>query len=121
MSLLADRTLTLVDEHPRRRHVGHVLQQKSPKALARRVKPRRRVEATDQREEIGERDVHCARASTTLPDGCCRPGAGSSVTRTPVSGRGALGGVSVVIETRPESSGTNVPPLTAVSGDNSQS
>ncbi len=120
MTLLANRALTLLDEHAGGRHVRHVLQQKSAEAFPRRVEAGRCVQPADERQQIGERDFHCARASTMAPDGAGRPGAGSSVTRTPVSGRGALGGVSVAEVARPEASGSNVPALTALSADSSQ-
>ena len=48
-----------------------------------------------------------------MPDGSGAPGVDSSVTRTPVIGRGTLGGVSVAVVARPDSSGVKVPALTA--------
>ncbi len=113
MALFAHRSLTLFDQRSRRGDVGDVLEEKPPKALARCIEPRGRIEATDERQQVAEGDVHGARASTIVPDGSGAPGVDSIVTRTPVTGRGTLGGESVAVVARPDSSGVKVPALTA--------
>src|SRR5262249_39645186 len=120
MPLFADSALAVVDERARRRDVGHVLDQEAAIAFTRRVESRRVVQAADEREQFGERDAHCVRGSTTVPEGVERPDAGSSVPRTPVTGRGTDGTVSVASVTRPAASGTKVPALTGSSAVSSQ-
>src|SRR5439155_24621227 len=108
MALLADGALALLDERARRGHVSDVLEQNPAIPLPRRIETWRRVETTDERQQLREADVHCAaRARTMAPDGSGRPGSGSTVTRTPVMRRGTLGSVSVAAVTRPDESGTN--------------
>ena len=120
MALLADRSLTVVDQRARGRNIGHALDQESAEAFPRGVEPWRIVEAADEQEQFVEGDAHCARASTVGPDGAGTPGAGSSVTRTPTIGRGASGGLSVASVTRPEASGATVPRLIGAAAVSSQ-
>ena len=58
MALLADRSLTLVDQRARGRNIGHALDQESAEAFPRRVEPGRIVEAADEQEQFVERDAH---------------------------------------------------------------
>ena len=74
-----------------------------------------------EREQFVNGDAHCRRASTVGPEGAGLPGAGSSVTRTPTTGRGTFGGLSVVIVMRPAASGTRVPAPTGSVAVSSQS
>src|SRR5438552_15926547 len=75
MMLLANRSLALLDEAVRRLFVDHVLDEKAAESLARCVEARRIVQAPDQGQQIGERDAHCARATTTPPEGAAPPAA----------------------------------------------
>ena len=56
--------------------------------------------------------LYGARARSVGPEGEGRPPVGSSVTDTPVTGRGTRGGSWTTIMTRPAWSGTNRPALT---------
>ena len=58
MALLADRSLTVIDQRARGRNVGHALDQEPAEAFARGIEPWRVVEAADEQEEFVEGDAH---------------------------------------------------------------
>src|SRR5262249_26468474 len=115
--LFADGALAFVDECLKAREICRPFEQESAEAFSRGIQPRRVIEAPDEWQQLGERDAHwAARARTVCSDGVGRPGAGSSVTRTPMIGRGTSGRWSVANVARPESSGVIVPAVTGSVG-----
>ncbi len=120
MMLLPDGPLTFLDECMNRRKVGRPFEQESAESFSRRIKPRRVIETSDEWEQFGEREAHWARDSTVCSEGVWRPGAGSTVTRTPTIERGTSGGRSVASVARPEASGAMVPALTGSAAVKSQ-
>jgi hypothetical protein len=62
--LLADGSLTLLDERLNGRKMGRAFYQKPAESLSRRIKPWGVVQVTDEREQFGERKAHWARMST---------------------------------------------------------
>jgi hypothetical protein len=67
--LLADGSLTFLDERMNRRKVGRPFEQESAESFSRRIEPRCVIEAPHEWEQFGEREAHWARDSTVCSEG----------------------------------------------------